>query len=93
VRSSGSEVWISVVDHGPGIPFELHEHVFERFTQVDGAATRSRSGTGLGLSIVRGLAEAMGGRVWFEPTVGGGATFSVALPGTASAYDLAGIGG
>jgi signal transduction histidine kinase len=32
------------------------------------------------LSIVRGLVEAMGGRVWFEPTVGGGATFTVAIP-------------
>ena len=37
-------------------------------------------GAGLGLSIVRGLTETMGGRVWFEPTVGGGATFTVALP-------------
>jgi len=42
--------------------------------------TRSRGGSGLGLSIVRGLAEAMRGRVWYEPTVGGGATFTVAIP-------------
>ncbi len=76
----GAEVRISVVDHGPGIPYELHEHIFGRFTQVARAETRGAGGTGLGLSIVRGLTEAMGGRVWFEPTIGGGATFTVAFP-------------
>jgi K+-sensing histidine kinase KdpD len=85
-RTSGDEVWISVSDHGPGIPYELHEHVFDPFTQVEHAETRAKGGTGLGLSIVRGLAEAMGGRVWFEPTIGGGATFTVALPRTARSY-------
>ena len=80
VKGSGSEVWLSVVDHGPGVPYELHDHIFDRFTQVGKHATRIKGGTGLGLSIVRGLADAMGGRVWYEPTVGGGATFSLALP-------------
>lgn len=79
-RVHGGDVHVSVIDHGPGIPYELHDHVFNRFTQVADAHTRHRGGTGLGLSIVRGLTEAMGGRVWFEPTVGGGATFVVALP-------------
>jgi signal transduction histidine kinase len=80
LRSYGTEVWISVIDHGPGIPYELHDHIFQPFTQVDRHETRGAGGTGLGLSIVRGLTEAMGGRVWFEPTVGGGATFTCSLP-------------
>jgi signal transduction histidine kinase len=80
VRQRRGEVWLSVIDHGPGIPYELHDHIFDRFTQIAGHETRSKGGTGLGLSIVRGLTEAMGGRVWFEPTIGGGATFTVGLP-------------
>lgn len=80
VGSVENETWIAVVDHGPGIPYELREHIFDRFTQVQHHETRSRGGSGLGLSIVRGLAEAMRGRVWYEPTIGGGATFTVAIP-------------
>ena len=74
------EVHISIQDHGPGIPYEQHDRMFDRFTQLQPHATRSKGGAGLGLSIVRGLVEAMGGRVWFEPTVGGGATFTVSIP-------------
>ncbi|GMR02690.1 MAG: hypothetical protein BMS9Abin20_1036 [Acidimicrobiia bacterium] len=74
------EVHVSVIDHGPGIPYEQHERIFERFSQLQPHATRSMGGAGLGLSIVRGLVEAMNGRVWYEPTVGGGATFTVAIP-------------
>lgn len=80
VKRSGDQVWLAVVDHGPGIPYELHDHIFQPFTQAQHHETRARGGTGLGLSIVRGLTEAMGGRAWYEPTVGGGATFTVSLP-------------
>lgn len=78
--ASSGEVVISIRDHGPGIPYEQHDRMFDRFTQLQPHATRSKGGAGLGLSIVRGLVEAMDGRVWFEPTVGGGATFTVAIP-------------
>ena len=75
-----NEVLLSVIDHGPGISYEQHDVIFERFTQLQPHATRSRGGAGLGLSIVKGLVEAMNGRVWYEPTPGGGATFTVAIP-------------
>jgi signal transduction histidine kinase len=71
---------IAVVDHGPGIPEEEKERVFERFTQIDQSDTRSKGGTGLGLSIVKSLAEVMRGAVRVEATEGGGATFVVELP-------------
>lgn len=78
--SHRNEVHISIIDHGPGIAYEQHDAIFERFTQLQPHATRSRGGAGLGLSIVKGLVEAMDGRVWYEPTPGGGATFTVAIP-------------
>lgn len=79
-------VHLSVKDHGPGISYEQHDVIFERFTQLQPHATRSKGGAGLGLSIVKGLVEAMGGRVWYEPTPGGGATFTVSIP-TSEATD------
>ena len=48
-----------VSDHGPGVPVEEREHIFERFHR--GKATSVESGFGLGLAIGRELAERMGG--------------------------------
>lgn len=76
----GRRGFIAVVDHGPGIPVDQRDRVFERFTQVDQSDTRSKGGTGLGLSIVKSLAEVMHGSVRIETTEGGGATFVVELP-------------
>jgi signal transduction histidine kinase len=76
----GTRGFIAVVDHGPGIPEEDRDRVFERFTQLDQSDTRSRGGTGLGLSIVKSLTEVMQGSVRIETTDGGGATFVVELP-------------
>ncbi len=80
VVNLADEVEIAVVDHGPGISADQRQKVFDPFTQLEPAATRSRSGTGLGLTIVKGLAESMGGSVALRETPGGGATFVVRLP-------------
>jgi signal transduction histidine kinase len=76
----GERVEIGVVDHGPGIAAGMAAKVFEPFTQLEPAATRSRSGTGLGLAIVKGLVESMGGSIRLGETPGGGATFLIDLP-------------
>ncbi len=80
----GDRAFMAVVDHGPGIPEEAREKIFERFTQLDQSDTRARGGTGLGLSIVKSLSEVMGGSVRVESTEGGGATFVVELPAVRS---------
>jgi heavy metal sensor kinase len=58
---------LSVIDHGPGIPDELQDRVFERFFRADSARSRSESsatsGAGLGLAIARRIAELHGGRL------------------------------
>jgi signal transduction histidine kinase len=73
-------VIFEVRDTGPGIPPEELERIFDRFYRADRARARETGGSGLGLAIVRGLAEAMGGRVWAESPPGQGARFFVALP-------------
>ena len=80
---SGSKVDLAIIDHGAGVAPEQRDRVFQRFTQIENSATRTRGGTGLGLSIVRGLAEVMSGTVELSETPGGGATFTVVLPRTA----------
>ena len=80
VGVTGAEVVCRVVDHGPGLRADTAPRVFERFYRGDPGRVRDAGGTGLGLSIVAGLVDAHGGRVWHEPTPGGGSTFVVSLP-------------
>jgi len=77
-RPAGDEIELRVIDHGPGVPADAHERIFEEFQSVD---TRpDRAGTGLGLAIVRALVVAHGGSVRYENTPGGGATFVCTFP-------------
>ncbi|SIS67820.1 sensor histidine kinase [Insolitispirillum peregrinum] len=62
---------IRVRDHGPGIPDERKELVFQRFWRAD----RQTPGSGLGLAIVRRTMEAHGGQVRVQDAPGGGAEF------------------
>ena len=68
-----------VSDDGPGIPEELSERIFERFSRLDASRTRDSGGTGLGLAITREIAAAHGGTVVAaaSPT---GARMVVTLP-------------
>lgn len=81
VRRAGSEIAVSVLDTGVGIPAEFLPHVFERFRQADGSSTRAHGGLGLGLAIVRHLVELHGGHLKAESAGHGqGACFTVFLP-------------
>src|SRR5438552_9923248 len=77
VEAGKKIVVVSVLDHGPGIPDTEREEVFERFQRLGHNA--SQPGLGLGLPIVRGLVRALGGDVWIEETLGGGAAFRVSM--------------
>ena len=84
----GNMVRVSVSDHGPGIPEEFSEHIFEKFSQADASSSRNHEGTGLGLSIVKALVEGMGGRVGFESDHSEGTTFYFDLPLWLSRVDV-----
>ncbi|NWG75056.1 MAG: GAF domain-containing protein, partial [Rubrivivax sp.] len=75
-------VLVTVEDTGPGIPPELRERIFEKFTTgITGQAARgSRKGLGLGLAFCRLAIEAHKGRIWVEDSPKGGAAFRFVLP-------------
>jgi signal transduction histidine kinase len=76
----GSELVVSVTDHGVGIVPEERARIFERFHQADSVNTRNAEGAGLGLYITRQLVEAMDGEIDVTSTLGEGSTFTVRLP-------------
>src|SRR5207245_2156954 len=72
-------VAVSITDSGPGMTEEIAAHVFEPFFTTKGEG----EGTGLGLSICQGIVKEHGGRITLDTKAGGGATFTVELPGGA----------
>ena len=76
----GDHALVSVVDHGKGMPADLHHRAFERFFRADPSRSRETGGAGLGLTLARALIEAQRGRMWLEPTGGGGVTAMIFLP-------------
>jgi signal transduction histidine kinase len=79
-RDGLGAVRISVTDHGPGIPADMQDTVFEKFRQVDATHTRRAGGTGLGLAICRELADLLECTVGLVSAPGRGSTFWVEVP-------------
>jgi signal transduction histidine kinase len=75
---NGSHASLSVTDHGPGVPPEERELIFERFKR--GRQTSGQAGFGLGLAIGRELATRMGGELMLDQGDGPGARFTLTLP-------------
>ena len=79
-RVVGDRIEMRVTDEGAGVPPDFVPRLFDRFTQASSGDSRHASGSGLGLSIVKGLAEASGGTVHYEPHEPRGAAFVLTLP-------------
>jgi signal transduction histidine kinase len=76
ISASGRDTTLRILveDSGAGVPEELREQLFDRFTRAD-----SGTGSGLGLAIARAYAQALGGELLYrgnEP----GARFELLLP-------------
>lgn len=85
------QVWIRVVanedtvelefeDNGIGIPHDQLDRIFDRFTQVEGSATRRYEGSGIGLALVKEIVTLHGGFIAVESELGRGSTFTITLP-------------
>jgi two-component system sensor histidine kinase PilS (NtrC family) len=87
VRCGGApdgEARLAVEDDGPGIPPDELPRIFTPFF------TTKAKGTGLGLAVVQRIVDAHGGRVAVDAPPGGGARFTVTLPGRPAAAAAAG---
>jgi two-component system, OmpR family, sensor histidine kinase KdpD len=81
--SLAGQVELRVADHGPGIPQEDRERVFQPFQRF--GDRDNETGVGLGLALSRGLVQAMGGSLEPEDTPGGGLTMVVRLRASVTA--------
>ena len=80
VKGDTGGTWLGVRDTGEGIaPYHL-PRIFERLYRADTGRARPSGGSGLGLAIVKHMAEAHGGTVSAESTVGVGTTIRVFFP-------------
>lgn len=80
LKPRNDDVIIAVHDSGWGIPLEDQAQIFSKFFRAGNISRKETTGTGLGLYLVRGLLDALGGRIWFESTENVGTDFSVSLP-------------
>jgi two-component system, NtrC family, nitrogen regulation sensor histidine kinase NtrY len=70
---SGGGVRIEIRDHGPGVPPEMADRIFDPY------CTGKAGGTGLGLALVKQTIEMHGGTIGLAETPGGGATFVIRM--------------
>jgi len=75
-ESKGQEIFIMIIDNGPGIKPEILERIWDPFFTTKDAG----KGTGLGLSICSDIAHKLGGSITAENRVNGGARFTLKLP-------------
>jgi CheY-like chemotaxis protein/nitrogen-specific signal transduction histidine kinase len=68
-----------IVDTGLGIAMEHVAGLFQRFSQIDGSATRPYGGAGLGLAISKARVELMGGKIGVDSALGRGSAFWLEL--------------
>lgn len=77
-KANGDQITIWVEDHGPGIPSESLDKIFNKFVRLHGSSFAK--GLGLGLSFCRTAVLSHGGKIWVENVTGGGSRFILVLP-------------
>ncbi|MGE0877935.1 MAG: ATP-binding protein [Acidimicrobiia bacterium] len=75
-----NEVQLFVRDKGIGIPPSKRAEIVRPFQRLGDSPGDNGGGIGLGLAVAQGFVTAVGGRLEFEDTPGGGLTAVVTLP-------------
>lgn len=76
------KIFVSVKDHGCGIPKEILPKIWERFYKQDSSRGKDRKGTGLGLSIVKEIISSHNQNINVISTEGVGTEFLFTLEKT-----------
>jgi two-component system sensor histidine kinase KdpD len=74
----GEHIRVVIDDHGPGLPANREQAIFQMFER--GKKESATPGVGLGLAICRAIVEAHGGTIVGQTRAGGGARFIIELP-------------
>lgn len=80
LRVQRDNVVAEIRDSGWGIPKYSQDQIFSKFFRAHNIVKRETTGTGLGLYLVKGLIDALGGRIWFKSQEGKGTSFFFSLP-------------
>ncbi len=79
-KQTADTVIFCVADSGWGIPEDVQDQIFSKFFRAQNIVKRETTGTGLGLYLVKGLVEALNGKIRFKSKPKQGTTFFVELP-------------
>jgi signal transduction histidine kinase len=75
LHHDSSDVFIRVLDRGPGVSHAIRETLFQPFAKAEGT-----KGMGLGLTIAKCIAQEHGGEVYLEESRPGRTVFVLRLP-------------
>jgi len=79
LEENKTNVTLIVEDSGMGIPADMLESIFDRFSQVDGSLSRQHEGTGIGLALVNEIVKLHKGKITVESELGKGSRFIIEL--------------
>lgn len=68
ITAQDQDIFINIIDMGPGIPYSEKDRIFEKFFKLDENAIENGS-SGLGLAICRSLVRNFNGDIWVESPV------------------------
>lgn len=80
IAAEGGDWFVTIRDHGPGIPAEHFGDVLSPFFRLDEARGRTTSGFGLGIPTAHRLLRRFGGELWFANAPDGGLLVRVRVP-------------